>query len=77
MYQLRSEIFALFMDDKAKIPVGEPREPVSTSVRGRHSIMPSTSQLATLHHDMMSKGSITSTVYIYIVSQRVHGIVAR
>ncbi|XP_054483050.1 uncharacterized protein LOC129115850 [Anoplopoma fimbria] len=24
MYQLRSEIFVLFMDDKAKIPVGEP-----------------------------------------------------
>ncbi|KAK0155231.1 hypothetical protein N1851_002422 [Merluccius polli] len=37
-YQLRSEIFVVFMDDKAKIPVGEPGEPVSTGVRGRHSI---------------------------------------
>jgi hypothetical protein len=34
MYQLRSEMFVLFMDDKAKIPVGEPGEPVSTGVRG-------------------------------------------
>ncbi|XP_073720261.1 uncharacterized protein [Misgurnus anguillicaudatus] len=64
MYQLRSDIFVLFIDDKAKIPVGEPGEPVSTGVRGRHSIAPSTSQLAALDHDMTSKGSITSTVYM-------------
>lgn len=64
MYQLSSDIFVLFIDDKAKIPVGEPGEPVSTGVRGRHSISPSTSQLAALDHDMTSKGSITSTVYM-------------
>lgn len=64
MYHLRLDIFVLFIDDKAKIPVGEAGEPVSTGVRGRHSIVPSTSQLAALDHDMTSKGSITSTVYM-------------
>ncbi|KAJ8375335.1 hypothetical protein SKAU_G00059150 [Synaphobranchus kaupii] len=36
MHQLRSDIFVLFIDDKAKISVGEPGEAVSTGVRGRH-----------------------------------------
>ncbi|XP_036973354.1 uncharacterized protein LOC119030097 [Acanthopagrus latus] len=64
MYQLCSEVFVLFMDDKSKMSVGEPGEPVSTGVRGGHSIVPSTSQLAALDHDLTSKGSITSTVYM-------------
>lgn len=64
MHQLGSNIFVLFIDDKAKISVGEPGEPVSTGVRGRHSITPSSTELAALDHDMTSKGSITSSVYM-------------
>ena len=64
MHQLQSDIFVLFMDDKAKIPVGEPGEPVSTGVRGRHSIAPSTTELIALDHDMTGKGSISSTVFM-------------
>ena len=38
-------------DDKAKVPVGEPGSAVSTGVRGRTSIVPSTTLVA-LDHDM-------------------------
>ena len=64
MHQLSSDIFVLFIDDKAKIAVGEPGEPVSTGARGRHSITPSSLELVALDHDMTAKGSLTSSVYM-------------
>ncbi|XP_066934138.1 uncharacterized protein [Clytia hemisphaerica] len=43
-------------DDKAKIDFGEPGSAVSTGVRGRKSLVPSTSMLGALDHDVNQKG---------------------
>ena len=43
-------------DDKAKVDFGEPGSAVSTGVRGKRSIVPSTSILGALDHDVNQKG---------------------
>ena len=53
-------------DDKAKIPVGEPGVFVSTGVRGKKSIAPTTSVLGALDHDM-TKCSVTPSVYFKVL----------
>ena len=51
-----------FCDDKAKVPIGEPGHVISTGVRGKKSIAPTSTTYAALDHDMQSKGSITPSV---------------
>ncbi len=53
------------MDDKAKIPIGEPGMAVSTGVRGRASITPTNTTLGALDHDVSSKCSLTSSVLLH------------
>lgn len=50
-------------DDKAKVPIGEPGLSVSTGVRGKRSIVPTTSTLVALDHDM-TKCSLTPSVVL-------------
>ena len=52
----------LSCDDKAKVDFGEPGLALSSGVRGKKSIVPTTSTLAALDHDVSQKGSITPTV---------------
>ena len=60
--ELKQWCTVIFMDDKAKVPMGEPGNPVSTGVRGRSSITPSTTVLGALDHDVSTKSSLTSSV---------------
>ena len=53
----------LFCDDKAKVPFGEPGSSISTGVRGKTSIVPSSTTLVALDHDM-AKASITPSVIL-------------
>jgi hypothetical protein len=50
-------------DDKAKVPIGEPGSAVSTGVRGKKSIVPTSSTLVALDHDM-TKSSLTPSVVL-------------
>ncbi len=52
----------LFCDDNAKVLVGEPGTAVSIGVRGRMSIVPTSTTLGALHHDMQSKASLVLSV---------------
>ena len=54
----------LFCDDKAKVPVGEPGTAVSTGVRGRRSIVPLSTTLGALDHDIQSKASLVPSVIL-------------
>ena len=49
-------------DDKAKVVFGEPGSAISTGVRGKKTIVPTTSTLGALDHDVDKKGSIVPTV---------------
>lgn len=52
----------LSCDDKARIEVGEPGFAISSGVRGKKSIVPATSYLGALDHDVNQKGTITPSV---------------
>ncbi|KAH3888313.1 hypothetical protein DPMN_012345 [Dreissena polymorpha] len=54
----------LFCDDKAKVPFGNPGALMLTGVWGKLSIVPITSTLSALDHDMQSSGSLTPSVYL-------------
>ena len=56
----------LSCDDKAKIDHGEPCCTLSTGVRERKSIVPLSSSLQALDHDVNQKGSITPTVNLLV-----------
>ncbi|CAC5408779.1 unnamed protein product [Mytilus coruscus] len=56
----------LCIDDKAKVDFGEPGMAIATGVRGKKSIVPVTSTLAALDHDMQSKGSLTPSVTLEV-----------
>lgn len=60
--QMKEHTCLLFCDDKAKVPFGEPGSAVSTGVRGRMSIVPTTTTLGALDHDMQSKASLVPSV---------------
>jgi len=47
--------------DKAKVLIGDPGRPVSTGVRGRQSIVPSSTDLSAFDHDMNTT-SLTPSV---------------
>lgn len=57
----REHCALLFCDDKAKVSIGEPGNPVSTGVRGKKTIVPSSSILVSLDHDM-TKASLTPSI---------------
>lgn len=50
-------------DDKAKVPIGDPGAAVSTGVRGKKSIVPTSSTLVALDHDM-TRCSLTPSVVL-------------
>jgi len=50
-------------DDKAKVPVGNPGLPISTGVRGKKTITPTSSEMVAGDHDMHSC-SLTPSVYL-------------
>jgi hypothetical protein len=54
------------MDDKAKIDFGEPGFALSSGVRGKKSIVPVSSVLGALDHDMNSKGSLVPSVVLHV-----------
>ena len=58
----REHSLFLSCDDKAKIEVGEPSYAISSGVRGKKSIIPATSYLGALDHDMNQKGTFTPSV---------------
>ena len=58
------KVAVYFVDDKAKVPIGEPGLPISTGVRGKQSLVCSGTTLAALDHDVSSKGSITPAVML-------------
>ena len=52
-----------FCDDKAKVPFGDPEHLISTGVRGQMSIVPTTSTLSALDHDM-TRASLAPSVVL-------------
>lgn len=54
------------LDDKSKVDYGEPGTAMSTGVRGKKSLVPSSSTLACLDHDLGSKGSLTPSVFLEV-----------
>ena len=61
--QLKENAVLMFCDDKAKVPLGDPGSAVSSGVRGKKSIVPTSTTLASLDHDM-TKASITPSVML-------------
>jgi hypothetical protein len=60
----RESCVLFFCDDKAKIPYGEPGHVLSTGVRGKQSLAPSSSVLGAEDHDVHHKGLLTPSVYL-------------
>ena len=56
MQTSNNKIVMFVCDDKAKVPIGEPGVPISTGVRGKKSIMPTTSTLGAMDHDFHPQG---------------------
>ena len=54
------------IDDKSKIDLGEPGQYTSTGVRGKKSLIPVSSTLSALDHDVSSKGSLTPSVVLNV-----------
>ena len=65
-YKFREMVTFISIDDKSKIDIGEPRQNVSTGVRGKKSLIPVGSQFSAMYHDVMSKGSITPSVCLNV-----------
>ena len=63
--ELKDHACVFFIDDKAKIPLGEPDNPVSTGIRGKSSLAPSTTTLSALDHNVSSKGHLTPSVILH------------
>jgi hypothetical protein len=59
--EMRDSAVLMCCDDKAKIPIGDPGAAVSTGVRGKKTLAPSTTTLASLDHDM-TRASVTPSV---------------
>lgn len=62
----KTESNLLCIDDKVKIDFGEPGQAIASGVRGRKSIVPVSSQLSALDHDMQSLGYITPSVCLKV-----------
>lgn len=65
-HKFKDNVTFLSIDDKSKVDIGEPGQLVSTGVRGKKSIVPTTSQLSALDHDVSSKSSITPSVCLNV-----------
>lgn len=61
--EMRDSVVFLCCDDKAKIPIGDPGSAVSTGVRGKKTLAPTTTTLASLDHDM-TRASVTPSVIL-------------
>ena len=61
--QQHETVMLFFCDDKAKVPFGDPNHLISSGVRGKKSIVPSTSTLSALDHDM-TRASLTPSVIL-------------
>lgn len=62
----RDTVMMLCLDDKSKVDYGEPGMAVSTGVRGKKSLVPVSSVLGALDHDIASKGSLTPSVCLHV-----------
>ena len=60
---VRQQADVYFVDDKAKIPIGKPGCPISTGVRGKKMIVPTSTTLSALDHDIEALGNIIPTVF--------------
>ena len=56
----------LCVDDKSKIDYGEPNYTISSEVRGKKSIVPVSTVLGALDHDVNLKGSFTPSVSLEV-----------
>jgi len=54
------------VDEKSKIDFGEPNLAISSGVRGKKSMIPSSTLLGALDHDVNSKGSLTPSVTLAV-----------
>lgn len=63
--ELRDHSTFVCLDDKAKIPVGEPNSPMSTGVHQRPSIVAGSIRPLALDHDQASRGSLTPSVVLH------------
>ena len=63
MYQ--GECVLLSCDDKVKVDFGEPGAVLSTDVRGKKSLIPTTSILGALDHDVSQKG-MRFSVFLFL-----------
>jgi hypothetical protein len=62
--KLREDSVMVCLDDKAIIPVGEPGNPVSTSVRAHNrSLVPNNVKLVALDHDFHIHGAVPSVLF--------------
>ena len=61
----RGECVLLSCDDKAKVDFGEPGAVLSTGVRGKKSLIPTTSIHGALDHDV-SKKSMRFSVFLFL-----------
>lgn len=59
----KTKVVMVCCDDKAKIPIGEPGFALSTGVRGKRTIVPTSSTLVAADHDM-TKSSLTPSVIL-------------
>ena len=75
--QLKEDALLMFCDDKAKVPFGDPGSAVSSGVRGKKTIVPTSTTLASLDHDM-TKASLTPSVMLRCnVPETIHGLFVR
>ena len=65
--QNREKCVFMSCDDKAKIDFGEPVALVYSGVRGKRSIIPTTSMLGALNHDVNQKGKF-KTIFFFKIS---------
>ena len=56
----------LCVDDKSKIDYGEPNHAISPGARGKKSVIPISTVLGALDHDVNSKRSYTPSVSLEI-----------
>ena len=61
----RDSCMFISCDDKAKVNFGEPGSAISSGVRGKKTIVPKTTTLGSLDHDVDHKGSIIPTVTMF------------
>ncbi|CAC5423857.1 unnamed protein product [Mytilus coruscus] len=66
--QYREETAFFCVDDKCKIDFGEPGQYIQTGVPVKKAFIPADTTLAVLDRDQQSKGSLTSSVCLQVVS---------